>query len=167
MSDPQKKLSFVEKAGYSVGDAAANFVFQLLLIFQAGFYTDVMGISAAALGTLLLLVRFADAVIDPVMGAVADRTTHRWGKFRPWVIWSAVPFALMFWAAFTVPPGLSSSGRLVYAAITYTLLMGAYSMNNVPYSALMGVMTGDSSERTSLAFVSHSERHVAGWPANS
>jgi glycoside/pentoside/hexuronide:cation symporter, GPH family len=158
MSDPQTKLSFVEKAGYSVGDAAANFVFQLLLIFQAGFYTDVMGISAAALGTLLLLVRFADAIIDPVMGAVADRTTHRWGKFRPWVIWSAVPFALMFWLAFSVPPGLSSSGRLVYAAITYTLLMGAYSMNNVPYSALMGVMTGDSSERTSLA----SYRFVAG-----
>ncbi|HWO14807.1 MAG TPA: glycoside-pentoside-hexuronide (GPH):cation symporter, partial [Polyangiaceae bacterium] len=158
MSDPQNKLSFVEKAGYSVGDAAANFVFQLLIIFQAGFYTDVMGISAAALGTLLLLVRFADAVFDPVMGAIADRTTHRWGKFRPWVLWSAVPFALVFWAAFTVPGGTGAGARLAYAAVTYTLLMMVYSLNNVPYSALMGVMTGDSSERTGLA----SYRFVAG-----
>lgn len=152
------KLSFVEKAGYAVGDASANFVFQLLLIFQAGFYTDVMGISASALGTLLLLVRVSDAFADPIMGMIADRTKHRWGKFRPWLIWSALPFALMFWAAFTVPTGLGSTGRLIYAAATYTLLMYVYSVNNVPYSALMGVMTGDPSERTSLA----SYRFVAG-----
>lgn len=151
-------LSFREKAGYAVGDAAANFVFQLLLVFQAGFYTDLMGISAAALGTLLLVVRIADAFVDPLMGVIADRTTHRWGRFRPWIIWSAVPFALAFWAAFTVPTGLGSTGRLVYAAATYTLLMVVYSANNVPYSALMGVMTSDSSERTSLS----SFRFVAG-----
>jgi len=151
MSESMTKLSFKEKAGYSVGDASANFVFQLLLVFQAGFYTDVMGVSAAALGTLLLLVRFSDAIIDPVMGAIADRTKHRWGKFRPWLLWSALPFALMFWLSFTTPTSFSPGSRLAYAAITYTLLMVAYTMNNVPYSALMGVMTGDPSERTSLA----------------
>lgn len=158
MTNSAHKLSFREKAGYAVGDAAANFVFQLLLVFQAGFYTDMMGIGAAALGTLLLVVRVSDAFVDPLMGVVADRTTHRWGKFRPWLLWSAVPFAFAFWAAFTVPPEVGSTGRLIYAAATYTLLMVVYSINNVPYSALMGVMTGSSSERTSLS----SYRFVAG-----
>jgi Na+/melibiose symporter-like transporter len=145
------RLSFKEKAGYAAGDASANFVFQILLIFQAGFYTDVMGISASALGTLLLLVRFSDAITDPLMGIIADRTTHAWGKFRPWLLWSALPFGLLFWASFTVPTSWSDGARLAYAAVTYTVLMMAYTMNNVPYSALMGVMTGDPSERTSLA----------------
>ncbi len=158
MNSAPSKLSFREKAGYSVGDASANFVFQILIIFQAGFYTDVMGISAATLGTMLLLVRLSDAITDPLMGVIADRTTHRWGKFRPWLLWSAPAFAVLFWAAFTVPGGLSGSARVTYAVVTYTLLMMAYTMNNVPYSALMGVMTGDPDERTSLA----SYRFVAG-----
>lgn len=157
MTDTQK-LSFREKSGYALGDGAANFVFQLLLVFQAGFYTDLMGVGAASLGTLLLVVRLSDAFVDPLVGVLADRTTHRWGKFRPWVLWSAVPFAVVFWAAFTVPPGLGSSGRFAYAAATYTALMIIYSINNVPYSALMGVMTSSSSERTSLS----SYRFVAG-----
>ena len=152
MSDPTNvKLSFREKAGYSLGDAGANFVFQMMIIFQTAFYTDVMGISAVAVGWMLLLVRFSDAITDPIMGAIADRTETRWGKFRPWLIWSAIPFALLFWAAYTVPPGLSDSARLWYAAITYTVLMMAYTMNNAPYSALNGVMTSNSSERTSLS----------------
>lgn len=158
MSSSTAKLSFREKAGYSVGDVSANFVFQILLVFQAGFYTDVMGISAAALGTMLLLVRFSDAITDPLMGVIADRTKHRWGRFRPWLLWSALPFAGLFWAAFTVPRDMSQSTTLLYAAATYALLMIAYTMNNVPYSALMGVMTGDPDERTSLA----SYRFVAG-----
>jgi glycoside/pentoside/hexuronide:cation symporter, GPH family len=150
MTPTNVKLSFREKAGYSLGDASANFVFQMLIVFQAGFYTDVMGISAAALGTMLLLVRFSDAITDPIMGIIADRTTHRWGKFRPWLLWSAIPFAVLFWLAFTVPGG-SDKFRLVYAIATYTVLMMAYTMNNVPYSALNGVMTGDVNERTSLS----------------
>jgi Na+/melibiose symporter-like transporter len=150
MTHATQKLPFREKAGYSLGDASANFVFQILIVFQAGFYTDVMGISAASLGTMLLLVRFSDAITDPLMGILADRTNHRWGKFRPWLLWSAIPFAVLFWLAFTVPPG-GSGVRLAYAIITYTLLMMAYTMNNVPYSALNGVMTGDVNERTSLS----------------
>jgi Na+/melibiose symporter-like transporter len=100
---------------------------------------------------MLLLVRFSDAITDPLMGIIADRTNHRWGKFRPWLLWSAIPFAVMFWAAFTVPSGLSAGGRLWYCVITYAVLMMAYTMNNVPYSSLNGVMTGDGSERTSLS----------------
>ena len=149
-SSSAQKLSFREKAGYSASDASANFVFQILIIFQAGFYTDVMGISAAALGTMLLLVRFSDAITDPIMGYIADRTNHKWGKFRPWLLWSAIPFAVLFWAAFTVPD-TGPQGRLMYAVVTYTLLMMAYTMNNVPYSALTGVMTVDTGERTSIS----------------
>ena len=152
MSDPTNvKLSFREKAGYSLGDAGANFVFQMMIVFQTAFYTDVMGIGAAAVGWMLLLVRFSDAITDPIMGAIADRPETRWGKFRPWLIWSAIPFALLFVAAYTVPAGMSDSGRLWYSAITYTVLMMAYTMNNAPYSALNGVMTSNSSERTSLS----------------
>lgn len=144
------KLSVREKTGYAFGDAAANFVFQTMLIFQLGFYTDVFGITAAAAGTLLLVGRFWDALFDPFMGAIADRTNTRWGKFRPWVLWSAVPFAIVFVLAFTTPD-FDAAGKLVYAYVTYILLMTIYSVNNLPYSAMSGVMTGDVNERTSLS----------------
>jgi GPH family glycoside/pentoside/hexuronide:cation symporter len=144
------KLSVREKIGYGFGDAAANFVFQTMLIFQLGFYTDVFGISAIAAGTLLLVGRFWDAFFDPLMGVVADRTNTRWGKFRPWVLWSAIPFAVMFFLAFTTP-NFGATGKVIYAYITYILLMTVYSVNNLPYSALNGVITGDVNERTSLS----------------
>jgi GPH family glycoside/pentoside/hexuronide:cation symporter len=144
------KLSVREKIGYGFGDAAANFVFQTMLIFQLGFYTDVFGITAAAAGTLLLVGRFWDAAFDPLMGVIADRTNTKWGKFRPWVLWSAVPFAVMFFLAFTTP-NFGSTGKLIYAYVTYILLMTVYSVNNLPYSALNGVMTGDVNDRTSLS----------------
>lgn len=150
MEQGTAKLPVREKIGYGFGDAAANFVFQTMLIFQLGFYTDVFGITAAAAGTLLLVGRFWDALFDPFMGVVADRTNTKWGKFRPWVLWSAIPFAVMFFLAFTTPD-FSSTGKLVYAYITYILLMTVYSVNNLPYSALNGVMTGDVNERTSLS----------------
>lgn len=145
------KLSFREKAGYSLGDASANFVFQIFIFFPTAFYVETLGISAAAMGTMLLLVRFSDAITDPIMGYLADRTNTRWGKFRPWLLWSAIPFALLFWVAFTIPEGLSDSGKLWYAGVSYTVLMMVYTMNNVPYSALNGVITGDQMERTSLS----------------
>lgn len=152
MSDPTNvKLSFREKAGYSLGDASANFVFQMFIFFPTAFYVDSIGISAAAMGAMLLWVRLSDAITDPVMGVIADRTTHRWGKFRPWLLWSAIPFALMFWAAFSVPSGLGDSTKLWYVIITYTVLMVAYTVNNVPYSSLNGVMTSNSGERTALS----------------
>jgi sugar (glycoside-pentoside-hexuronide) transporter len=121
-----------------------------MVIFQLAFYTDTFGISAAAAGTLFLVVRVFDAAFDPLMGVIADRTNTRWGKFRPWILWTAVPFGIMGFLAFTTPD-LSPSGKLAYAYVTYILLMMVYSANNLPYSALSGVMTGDVVQRTSLS----------------
>jgi sugar (glycoside-pentoside-hexuronide) transporter len=148
--DTGQKLSVIEKAGYGLGDTAANFIFQTMVMFQLAFYTDTFGITAAAAGTLLVVVRVWDAIFDPIMGVVADRTNTRWGKFRPWVLWTAVPFGIMGFLTF-VTPDLSPSGKLVYAYVAYILLMMVYSANNLPYSALSGVMTGDLGERTSLS----------------
>jgi GPH family glycoside/pentoside/hexuronide:cation symporter len=150
MTGASQKLSVVEKVGYGLGDTAANFIFQTMVMFQLVFYTDTFGITAAAAGTLLVVVRIWDAVFDPIMGAVADRTTTRWGKFRPWVLWTAVPFGIMGFLTF-VTPDLAPAGKLVYAYVTYIVLMMVYSANNLPYSALSGVMTGDLGERTSLS----------------
>lgn len=150
MAAGQQKLSFVEKAGYSLGDAAANFVFMTMILFQLTFYTDTLGITAAAAGTLLLVGRLWDAITDPVIGILADRTNTRWGKFRPWVLWTAVPFGIAMVAAFSVPD-LSPTGLLIYACVTNVMLMTMYGANNTPYSALTGVMTGDVNERTRLS----------------
>lgn len=144
------KLAVTEKIGYSLGDAAANFVFQSLIVFQTIFYTDTFGLTAAAAGTLLLVARVADAFFDPMFGILADRTHSRWGKFRPWVLATAVPYGIMAVVAFSTP-NLSYAGKLVYAYATYLGLMLVYSANNLPYSALSGVMTGDLHERTSLS----------------
>jgi len=144
------KLSFVEKAGYSLGDAAANFVFMTMILFQLNFYTDTLGITAAAAGTMLLVGRLWDAFFDPMMGVLADRTNTRWGKFRPWVLWTALPWGVAMVLAYTVP-GFGTAGKLVWAALTNILLMTLYSANNTPYSAMSGVMTGDGAERTRLS----------------
>lgn len=150
--EPQshQKLSFIEKAGYSGGDAAANFVFMTMVLFQLNFYTDVFGLGAGAAAAILLWPRLWDALFDPIMGILADRTRTRWGRFRPWVIWTSIPWAVVMVLAYTTPKGWSYGALLAYAAITNTLLMTLYSMNNMPYSALGGVMTGDLNERTKL-----------------
>jgi sugar (glycoside-pentoside-hexuronide) transporter len=145
-----EKLKVKEKVGYALGDTAANLIFQTMVMFQLAFYTDTFGITAAAAGTLLVVVRVWDAIFDPVMGIVADKTKTKWGKFRPWILWTAVPFGIMGFLAF-VTPDFSDSGKLLYAYITYIVLMMIYSANNLPYSALSGVMTGDLAERTSLS----------------
>jgi glycoside/pentoside/hexuronide:cation symporter, GPH family len=150
MNGTLAKLSVKEKIGYGLGDAAANFIFQTILIFQLAFYTDTFGISAVAAGTLFLVVRFSDAITDPLMGIIADRTKSRWGRFRPWILWSALPFGVLAFLAFSTPD-LGPTGKLIYAYVTYTLLMAVYTVNNLPYSALSGVMTADVGERTSLS----------------
>jgi Na+/melibiose symporter-like transporter len=150
MTNGTQKLSVFEKAGYSLGDGAANFVFMTMILFQLNFYTNTMGIAAGIAGTLLLVGRFWDAFFDPMMGVMADRTNTRWGKFRPWVLWTAVPWAIVMVLAYTVP-GFGYGPTLVYAAVTNILLMTLYSANNTPYSAMTAVMTGDVNERTSLS----------------
>jgi len=145
-----QKLSFTEKAGYSLGDGAANFVFQTMILFQLSFYTDTMGVAAATAGSLLLAGRLWDAFFDPMMGVIADRTNTRWGKFRPWVLWTALPWGVVMVLAYT-SPGWRSPWNIVWACATNVLLMTLYSANNTPYSAMTGVMTGDVNERTSLS----------------
>jgi GPH family glycoside/pentoside/hexuronide:cation symporter len=150
MSSPDApKLTKREKFGYSLGDGSANFVFQVLLWYQQPFFLEVFGIGPTALFWLLLGGRFFDAITDPLMGIVSDRTKTRWGQFRPWILWSAIPFAGVFWLTFS-KPDLGPEGLLAYAAICYLLLMSVYTMNNVPYAALAGVMSSDPDERTSI-----------------
>jgi len=150
MRDESQKLSFGEKVGYSLGDSAANFIFQAVMMFLMIFYTDVLGISGVAAGWIFLATRIFDAVNDPMMGAIADRTNTRWGKFRPWVLISAIPFGIIGVLMFSAP-NLSYTGKIIYALITYNCMMMIYTVNNVPYCSLTGVLTGDSVERTSLA----------------
>ncbi|HLP16742.1 MAG TPA: glycoside-pentoside-hexuronide (GPH):cation symporter, partial [Bacteroidota bacterium] len=145
-----QKLSFVEKAGYSAADAAANFVFMTMILFQTNFYTDVFGITATAAATILMVARLWDAFADPVIGVLADRTNTRWGKFRPWVLFTALPWCIVMVLAYTTPTGWGMTSMIIYAALTNILMMSIYSMNNMPYSALGGVMTGDVHERASL-----------------
>jgi GPH family glycoside/pentoside/hexuronide:cation symporter len=148
-NDPTQRLSFWEKFGYGLGDAGCNVVFQLVMSFMAFFYTDVVGLAPAAMGTLLLIVRTVMAFADPVMGAISDRTHTRWGKFRPYLIWMSIPYAVFAVAAFATPD-LSTEAKLAYAYVTCALSLVVYSAINVPYCALGGVMTPNSRERVSL-----------------
>jgi len=145
-----QKLSVGEKIGYGLGDAAANFIFQTLLALQLSFYTDTFGLTASQAGTLFLVVGLGAACFNPVMGLIADRTNTRWGKFRPWLLWTAVPFGIISVLTFTTPH-MSMANKLVYAWTTYILLRLIYVVNNVPYASLMGVLTGDPDERNSVA----------------
>ena len=146
------KVPFLEKVGYSLGDGAANLVFQLMMMFQLMFYTDVLGIGAGAAGLVLLGARVFDAFVDPLAGILSDRTSTKWGKYRPWVVGTAVPFALVFALSY-LSPDWGVRAKTAWAAGTYALLMALYSFNNTPYSSLGGVMTDDGRERTSVATV--------------
>ncbi len=146
-------MTFREKVGYSLGDVAANLVFQMMMIFQLKFYTDIFGLDGAVAGSVLLVARIVDAFVDPAVGLLTDRTHTRWGKFRPWVLWTALPFCVFYVLAFW-NPGIEDKGLVaLYATVSYVLLMSMYSFNNTPYSALGGVMTGDIRERTSITSI--------------
>lgn len=145
-----QKLPFIEKAGYSAADAAANLVFMSMILFQLNFYTDVFGLTASTAAAILLWPRLWDAIFDPVMGVLADRTRTRWGRFRPWILWTAIPWAVVMVLAYTTPKSWTMGPLIAYAAITNMMLMTLYSMNNMPYSALGGVMTADLNERAQL-----------------
>ena len=152
MKSNTQKVSLGEKIGYSLGDGSANLVFQMMMTFQLFFYTDVFGIKATAAGMILLVARVFDAFVDPMVGILSDRTHTRWGKYRPWILWTAIPFAVFFVLAFSTPD-FSERAKILYAGITYILLMSIYSFNNTPYSSLGGVMTSDIKERTSISTV--------------
>jgi GPH family glycoside/pentoside/hexuronide:cation symporter len=150
MNAPKSKLSFFEKIGYAAGDTASNLFWQTFSMFLLFFYTDIFGISAAAAGTMFLVTRIWDTANDPLMGIISDRTSTRWGKFRPFLLWLAIPFGVIGVLTFTTPD-FDETGKIIYAYITYSFMMMIYTAINIPYSALMGVMSSNSLERTSLS----------------
>ena len=150
MTNSNIKLSIREKIGYSLGDLAANLIFQTLMTFLAFFYTDVYKIPPGAASAIIFAGGMIGASFNPIMGVIADRTNTRWGKFRPWILWTAVPFGVMSLLAFSTPD-FSEHGKIIYALVTYMLLVLAYSANNLPYAALSGVLTGDMAERNSIS----------------
>lgn len=142
-----------EKIGYSLGDCSANLVFQMMMIYQTKFYTDIFGLEGAIAGTVMLVARIADAFVDPTVGLLSDRTKTRFGKYRPWVLWTALPFMVFYVLAF-YNPGIEDKGLVaLYATVSYTLLMSLYSFNNTPYASLGGVMSSDIKERTSITSI--------------
>ena len=158
MSNITKKVPFIEKVGFSAGDTASNLFFQMFIAYLLFFYTDVFGLNAAVAGTMFLVTRIFDAVNDPLMGMLADRTQTKYGKFRPYLLWLAIPFGVLGFFMF-ITPDFNDTGKIVYAYITYTLMMIMYTAINVPYSALMGVITPDSQERAVVS----SYRFVAAY----
>ena len=145
------KLSVLEKVGYSLGDLAANLVFQTLVTYLAYFYTDIYGLKPGDASVIILTVGLVAAFgFNPLIGALADRTRSRWGKFRPWILFTAIPLGVIALLAFSTPD-FSYKGKVIYAVVTYTLLLLLYAANNLPYSALSGVITGDMKERNSLS----------------
>jgi len=145
-----QKLSLKEKVGYGFGDAAASMFWKLFSMYLMFFYTDIFGISAVVVGTMFLVTRIWDASFDPFVGILADRTKSRWGKFRPYLLWMMIPFGVLGVFMFSTPD-FGPTGKIVYAYVTYSLMMMVYSLINVPYASLMGVMTSDGKERTTLA----------------
>ncbi len=156
-----EKLALKEKIGYALGDTAANIAWRSLTTFLLVFYTDVFGISAAAAGLLLLVARISDGGLDIVVGMLADRTNTKRGKFRPWILWSAAPLGVFMALTFTTPD-FSYTGKLIYAYFTYILMLFIYTSNNIPYSALMGVMTSSHKERTSLSSFRFAGAYLGG-----
>lgn len=144
------RLSIREKVGYGLGDTASNFIFHTVNVFLFFYYADVMKLNPATVGWLFFFARSLDMVTDPLMGTIADRTNTRWGKYRPYLLWLAIPFGICGYLLFAVPD-TDPSGQLVYAYITYFAVMLVYTAINIPYSALLGVISPNSAERTSVA----------------
>jgi GPH family glycoside/pentoside/hexuronide:cation symporter len=144
-----EKLAIKEKIGYALGDGAANIAWRGVATFLFIFYTDVFGLNPATVGLLMLIARSGDGIIDILMGIVCDRTNSKYGKFRPWILWTAIPLGVTLSLLFT-SPNLGPTGKVLYAYVTYLIFFLMYTANNIPYGALMAVMTGDDKERTSL-----------------
>lgn len=140
---PDAVLSWQEKVGYSLGDVASNFYWRIFDVFLFIFYTDVFALGPAAVGTMMLVTRLIDAFSDPLMGAMADRTDTPYGKFRPYLLWGILPLVAAGVLTFTVPD-LDEGGKLIRAYCTYIFMMLAYTFINVPYGALLGVITANS-----------------------
>ncbi len=139
-----------EKIAYGFGDAASSIFWKLFTMYLLFFYTDIVGLNALAVGTMIFITRLWDSFLDPVIGIMADRTKTRWGKFRPYLLWMAIPFGIAGVLTFTASD-LNDSGKLIYAYLSYSIMMIVYSLINVPYASLLGVMTSDTKVRTELS----------------
>ena len=144
------KVTRKEKISYGLGDMASHIGLDNVIIFLTFYYTDVVGLPAAFVGTMFLLARTADAIIDPAMGYMADRTRSRWGKFRPWMLWLALPFGVSCLLTYAVPQSLDMSGKMIFASVSYTFMMLMYTAINIPYCSMGAVITPDNDERISL-----------------
>jgi glycoside/pentoside/hexuronide:cation symporter, GPH family len=158
MNKETTKLAFKEKVGYALGDTASHFVWDMVGFWILIFYTDIYGLPAATAGTIMLIARFWDMGVDPLIGIISDRTNSRWGKFRPYLLFGAIPYAILAVLTFTTP-NFGEVGKIIYAAATYILLMTAYAFINLPYSSLGAVMTSDTYERAGL----NTYRFIAGF----
>lgn len=143
-------MRLFEKIGYGAGDAACSMLWKLFSVYLIFFYTDICGLDAWVVGVLFLVTRVWDSLLDPFVGLLCDRTRSRWGTFRPWLLWGALPFGLLGVLTFSMP-AWGEWGRVAYAAVTYSAMMIVYSLVNVPYASLLGVMSSDARERTALA----------------
>ncbi|MFA9193262.1 MFS transporter [Flavobacterium sp. FBOR7N2.3] len=146
----QNKISFKEKVGYGLGDAASSIFWKIFSVYLMFFYTDVYGLAPAVVGTMFLITRVWDSFFDIIVGIIADRTKTRWGKFRPYLLWVAVPFGIIGVLTFYTPD-FDEKGKVIYAYITYSLMMMIYSLINVPYASLLGVLSSDRKERNILS----------------
>ncbi len=156
-----QKLGFGEKVGYGFGDLASVLFWQTLTAYLLYFYTDVFGIAAASAGTMIMVTRIVDGLFDPVMGMIGDRTNTRWGKYRPYLLWMALPLAITAVLTFVTPP-FGPGGKLAYAYVTLILFMLMYSAINIPYSSLLGVISADPAERTSASSFKFTGAYIAG-----
>jgi GPH family glycoside/pentoside/hexuronide:cation symporter len=161
MTTAVKKLSFWEKTGYGFGDLASVLFWQNITLYLLFFYTDSFGLTAVAAGTMIAVSRIVDAIFDIGIGMAADRTKTKWGKFRPYILWGALPLAVMAVLAFTTP-NFGENGKLIYAYITFIGFMFFYSFVNIPYTSLMGVISPDSKERTSVSSFKFIGAYLAG-----
>ena len=149
-SNASEKVSFIEKIGYGSGDFAANLLFHTWNLFLLKFYVDVFGISATAAGTMFFVTRIIDIISDPIIGILADKTRTRWGRYRPWILIGAIPLGVTGYLMF-ITPDWSENSKLIFAWISYSLAMLLYTIVQIPYSALMGVMTSDAKQRTQIS----------------
>ncbi|MFA5238982.1 MAG: MFS transporter [Phycisphaerae bacterium] len=161
MTNEPQKLSIREKVSYGFGDLASVLYWQTFMLYFTYFYTDVFLIPAATAATLFLISRIFDGINDPIVGMIADRTKTRWGKFRPYILWLCVPFAIMGVLTFTVPD-YETKGKIIWAYITFNGIMMLYTAINIPYTALLGVISADSKERTTVSSVKFLFAYAAG-----
>src|SRR5271157_1344414 len=162
MNNEIQKLPLREKIGYGFGDLASVLFWQTIMVYLLYFYTDVFGLTAKAAGVMFFVSRVMDAFFDVVIGMTADRTKSRWGKFRPYLLWGAIPLAVSAVLTFTTPE-FGEVGKLIYAYLTFILFMFLYSTVNIPYTALLGVISGDPVDRTSASSFKFTGAYLAGF----